>query len=152
MKYFKKHKVELICLIIFIVLILGCLGIFLMLWFGGSGEVYGNRLEGIEKVPISEGYLNDIEKALKENASVTKVNSHIEGRLINFMITVDDDTSISSSKELSKIVKDNFTESELKFYDIQVYVLDSGTNETSTYPIIGYKHKTTEDFVWSNNS
>ena len=76
----------------------------------------------------------------------------IEGRLINFMITVNDDTSISSSKELSKIVKDNFTESELKFYDIQVYVLDSGANETSTYPIIGYKHKTTEDFVWSNNS
>ena len=71
MKYFKKHKVELICLIIFIVLLLGCLGVFLMLWFGGSGEVYGNRLEGIEKVPVSEGYLNDIEKALKENASVT---------------------------------------------------------------------------------
>lgn len=152
MKYFKKHKVELICLIIFIVLLLGCLGVFLMLWFGSSGEVYGNRLEGIEKVPVSEGYLNDIEKALKENASVTKVSSHIEGRLINFMITVNDDTSISSSKELSKIVKDNFTESELKFYDIQVYVLDSGANETSTYPIIGYKHKTTEDFVWSNNS
>ena len=152
MKYFKKHKVELICLIIFIVLLLGCLGVFLMLWFGGSGEVYGNRLEGIEKVPVSEGYLNDIEYALKENASVTKVISHIEGRLINFMITVNDDTSISSSKELSKIVKDNFTESELKFYDIQVYVLDSGANETSTYPIIGYKHKTTEDFVWSNNS
>ena len=152
MKYFKKHKVELTCLIIFIVLLLGCLGVFLMLWFGGSGEVYGNRLEGIEKVPVSEGYLNDIEKALKENASVTKVISHIEGRLINFMITVNDDTSISSSKELSKIVKDNFTESELKFYDIQVYVLDSGANETSTYPIIGYKHKTTEDFVWSNNS
>lgn len=152
MKYFKKHKVELICLIIFIVLLLGCLGVFLMLWFGGSGEVYGNRLEGIEKVPVSEGYLNDIENALKENASVTKVSSHIEGRLINFMITVNDDTSISSSKELSKIVKDNFTESELKFYDIQVYVLDSGANETSTYPIIGYKHKTTEDFVWSNNS
>ena len=108
-----------------------------MLWFGGSGEVYGNRLEGIEKVPVSEGYLNDIEKALKENEKVTKVSSHIEGRLINFMITVNDDTSISSSKELSKIVKDNFTESELKFYDIQVYVLDSGANETSKYPIIG---------------
>lgn len=152
MKYFKKHKVELICLIIFIVLLLGCLGVFLMLWFGGSGEVYGNRLEGIEKVPVSEGYLNDIEKTLKENEKVTKVSSHIEGRLINFMITVNDDTSISSSKELAKIVKDNFTESELKFYDIQVYVLDSGANETSTYPIIGYKHKTTEDFVWSNNS
>ena len=152
MKYFKKHKVELICLIIFIVLLLGCLGVFLMLWFGGSGEVYGNRLEGIEKVPVSEGYLNDIEKALKENEKVTKVSSHIEGRLINFMITVNDDTSISSSKQLSKIIKDNFTESELKFYDIQVYILDSGANETSTYPIIGYKHKTTEDFVWSNNS
>lgn len=152
MKYFKKHKVELICLIIFVVLLLGCLGVFLMLWFGGSGEVYGNRLEGIEKVPVSEGYLNDIEKALKENESVTKATSNIEGRLINFIVTVNDDTSISSAKELSKVVRDNFTESELKFYDIQIYVLDSGANETSTYPIIGYKHKTTEDFVWSNNS
>ena len=123
-----------------------------MLWFGGSGEVYGNRLEGIEKVPVSEGYLNDIEKALKENESVTKATSNIEGRLINFIVTVNDDTSISSAKELSKVVRDNFTESELKFYDIQIYVLDSGANETSTYPIIGYKHKTTEDFVWSNNS
>ena len=152
MKYFKKHKVELICLIIFVVLLLGCLGVFLMLWFGGSGEVYGNRLEGIEKVPVSEGYLNDIEKALKENESVTKATSNIEGRLINFIVTVNDDTSISSAKELSKVVRDNFTESELKFYDIQIYVLDSGANETSTYPIIGYKHKTTEDFVGSNNS
>ena len=72
MKYFKKHKVELTCLIIFIVLLLGCLGVFLMLWFGGSGEVYGNRLEGIEKVPVSEGNLIEIEKDVKENASVNK--------------------------------------------------------------------------------
>lgn len=152
MKYFKKHKVELICLIIFIVLLLGCLGIFLMLWFGGSGEVYGNRLDGIDKVPVSEGYLNDIENALKEDEHVSKASSHIEGRLINFMVTVTDDTKIDSAKKLSKIIKDNFTESELAFYDIQVYILDSGANETSSYPIIGYKHKTTEDFVWSNNS
>lgn len=151
MKYVKEHKVESILLLIILSLLLVFFGIFLFLWYGGTGDLYGNRLNGIENVPISDGYLNDIEKELKKEEIVVKTSSNLKGRLINFLITVKDETNIDEAKEISEIVINGFEEDELDFYDIQIFLLDSGSNEESNYPYIGYKHKSSDKFVWSNN-
>lgn len=150
MKFFKKHMKESIFLTVFLVIIFTCLITFLIMWFGGNGDKYGTRLEGIKEVPLSDSYLNEISSAVKDEKTVSKATIDVEGRLVNIIITVKDDTTLDDAKKLSGIVKDNFTKDELAFYDIQIFLVDSGANKESNYPIIGYKHKTSDDFVWSN--
>ena len=150
MKFFKKHMKESIFLTVFLVIILTCLITFIVMWFGGNGDKYGTRLDGIKDVPLSDSYLEEISSEVKDEEIVSNATIDVEGRLVNAIITVSDDASIDASKNLSDIVKDNFTEDELAFYDIQIFLVDSGSNEESIYPIIGYKHKTSDVFVWSN--
>ena len=54
-------------------------------------------------------------------------------------------------KEHTNLVVDSFSKSEKKFYDLQIYLEEENPNEESKYPKIGYKHKTKDEFVWSNN-
>ncbi len=150
MKFFKKHMKESIFLTVFLVIIFTCLITFIVMWFGGNGDKYGTRLDGIKDVPLSDAYLDEISSEVKNEKIVSKVTVDVEGRLVNFIITVNDNTSEKDAKDLSDIVKDNFTEDELAFYDIQIFIVDSGSNKESIYPIIGYKHKTSDGFVWSN--
>lgn len=150
MKFFKKHMKESVFLTVFLVIIFTCLITFLIMWFGGNGDKYGTRLDGIKDVPLSDSYLNEISSEVKDEKIVSKATIDVEGRLVNVIITVNDNTPIDDAKKLSGIVKDNFTEDELAFYDVQIFIVDSGKNKESAYPIIGYKHKTSDVFVWSN--
>lgn len=152
MKLIKKYKKEFILLLAVFLIILFCGIAFIFMWFAGSSDKYGARLEGIEKVELSNGYLNDMVDFIKDGKNyVSKVTYNIEGRLVSFMVTVIDDTDVNSTKSIGDILIENFTEKELAYYDIQLYVVDSGKNKDTRYPIIGYKHKTSENFVWSNN-
>jgi hypothetical protein len=151
MKFLKKHLIEIIIFIIFFGIVIFGLTSFLMLWNSGSGNKYGNRLNGISKVELGDQYLNDTMKKIKENEIVNKVNSNITGRIIKYIITVNNGTDLNKAKELTKVVVESLEEDELEFYDVQVYLLEENANEESKYPKIGYKHKTSESFVWSNN-
>lgn len=151
MNFIKKHKKEFILFVIAVLIILFCGITFVVMWFAGSSDIYGNRLEGIEEVKLSDSYIKDIEGFIKEKDFVTKVNHNLEGRLLSFMVTVSDEVDIETAKQVGTIVINNLSEDELKYYDIQLYLLDSNTKEESRFPFIGYKHKTSEGFIWSNN-
>ena len=151
MKFIKKHLIELIIFIIFISIVVFGVTTFVTMWFDSSGSKYGTRLNGISKVELGDKYLNETEEKIKENEIVDKVESNIKGRIINFVITVNKDTELNKAKELTTIVVDSLKEDELEFYDIQVYLVEKDAGEESKYPKIGYKHKLSEKFVWSNN-
>lgn len=151
MKFVKKHLVEIIIFIIFFGIVIFGLTSFFMLWNAGSGNKYGTRLNGISKVELGDKYLNSTMKQIKENEIVSKVNSNITGRIIKYIITVKNGTDLNAAKNLTTIVVESLKEDELAFYDIQVYLLEEDANEESKYPKIGYKHKSSEAFVWSNN-
>lgn len=152
MKFIKKHKREFILLAIVVLIILFCGIAFAIMWFSGSSDRYGDRLSGIEKVELKDSHLNDIVKAVKDGKDyVTKVSYHTEGRLISFLVTVKDDTNADTAKQVGDIVIEKLTKDELAYYDVQLFLLDSNTNEEARYPLIGYKHKTKDVFVWSNN-
>lgn len=152
MNFIKKHTIESIALIVFLLLIVVGGGIFLSMWNQGTGTKYGSRLEGIKKVKIDSNDLSKIENKLKESDLVAKTTSDIEGRIINILITVNTGTDANAAKELANtILDDNFSKDELAFYDIQVYLLEKDAGEGTVYPKIGYKSKNSNGFVWSNN-
>jgi len=143
---------EFILLGVVVIILLFCSITFIIMWFSGTNDKYGDRLDGIKKVELNNGYLNDIVGFIKKDKTyVSKVSFDVEGKLLSLIVTVSDDTAVDEAKTIGNIVIENLTDKELKFYDIQLYIKDSSAKEESSYPIIGYKHKTSENFVWSNN-
>ena len=85
-KELKQNKFTTIVFCIF-------LGLFLIGWllFGlvmpkNGKPVYGNRLEGIEKVEVSKEQTSDLVKELKSKDYVTSASTHISGRISNVIV------------------------------------------------------------------
>lgn len=140
-----KKKFIILGVICFIVLLIVLL---YKILFGGTGaSVYGNRLDGIDKVKISNKVIENIKTDLGANEEVEKVTYKLTGKIVNVIITVKDDTSLDRSKEIASKVLEYFDDDQKAYYDFQIF-LNSGNEESEIYPQLGYKHNTSDGFVW----
>lgn len=148
LKFLKRHIIAVI--IIIILLIIG-IALFLfarqILGAGNEGTIYGNRLDGIEKVGLKNETLDKINIEIKKNEFVKKVTYRIEGRTINFTVDVAPNTTIENSKKVAEPVLTILNDEEKAFYDIQIFVTCNEA-ESEGYPMNGYKHRTNSGFVW----
>lgn len=148
MKFIKKHKVLIICLIIFTVLIfVGSVFVVKSFSEKDPNAKYGNRLNGIENVQITETRLKNVGEKILSNKSVKKTESSISGRIIKLFVEVKSDTDELSVQSFLTIILDNFTEDEKKFYDFQVFITNE--EEKELYPMIAYKHRNNASFTVS---
>lgn len=150
MNYIKKNKNMIILSSIIGITVLLILYMFYMLFFRVDGtSMYGNRLVGIKDHPLTTEF-STLKENLLKTEKVEKVTNNLKGKIINIIITVKEDITISLAKELEPIVIEAYTEEQKDFYDIQIYLI-SNNEEQFGYPSIGYKHHTSEEVVWTNN-
>ena len=147
-KFFNEHKKQciiggIIFLAIFFIIIIW---LFIVPVF--SNNKYGDRLDGIEDHKISSSTIDEIENTLKENKQVSEVTYHNEGRILNFIITVSNDTKPEDAKALDDVILDKISDDDKGYYDIQILINTEEENES--YPIAGYKNKSSDDFVYGN--
>ena len=143
----KKQKKMILIGIIVVVVILGLL--FLKsLFFVKQDRVYGNRLDGIEDVEVSESVMDEMASVFKDVEGVKSTDARENGKIINLLIDVEDTTDFNKLKEASNEVYKKLDKDQRKFYDVQVFFFGGGDK----YPIIGYLHKDGTEFVWSNNA
>ena len=137
MKFIKKHKIEFIALLVMIIIcVLGYFAVKPLL--GNDSNKYGNRLDGIEEVKISDEQINKMISELEDKKDINSVKYDLQGRLIYIILEVSNATAVDVSKGYAN-------------YDIQV-IVKSDSEESEVYPIIGSKHKTSTSFVWDNRS
>lgn len=121
------------------------------MFFINTGQpVYGNRLDGISDVEIKDTQYKDLENKLKENKIVVGVSSNLDGKIINIIITVKDDTSKKDAKKLADVVLDNFNKEQLSFYDVQLFIKKADVKQND-FPIIGYKSYSKNGFSWTKD-
>ncbi len=109
--------------------------------------VYGNRLDGIEKVEVTKKQTNELVKTLKDNDNVVTASVHISGKIINVLIETKEGTSVKKSKALKDIVLKAFEDDQKSFYDIQLFITNE-KNDAKGYPIIGYKNSSDKNFTF----
>jgi hypothetical protein len=154
----KKHRKKLIILTIILIVI--SIGIFAMykvisyLLPDRKNSVYGDRCEITESITITKERKNNIKLAVEEYEGMNLSIVDVKCNLIDIIVYVDDETDIKVVKEMSKKVIATFTEEELKYYDLALWV-DSNNEESTVYPIIGTKHKvingdSKDHFVWGS--
>lgn len=151
MKFIKKHKIGLIVTgVILVLLILMFFGIKNAFFSNISESVYGNRLDGIENYPIEDAVISEIETTIKDTGNVNSFKYQLKGRLMNFIIEVNADADLTTSRSFADKIAEKLSDDIKGFYDIQVYLICTD-KESELYPSIGYKHKTSVGFKWNNN-
>lgn len=148
----KKVIVFLVLLIIFGIFVYATYKLFAYLTPDTKNSVYGNRCELTEGIEITKDRKEMIKKAVEEYEGMTLTTVDVKCNLIDILVKVEDEISLETVKEMSTKLLSIFTEEELKYYDLELWV-DSNNKESEVYPVIGTRHKTgngdaTNKFVW----
>ena len=123
MGYIRKHKLAVFVMIVYIIVV-GFTFFIYKLFIGSSGNpVYGDRLDGIENVPITEEQKTKIVDTLKEDKAVLNVTKpYLNGKILKVIITVGDKANVDGSKPFATKVTDILSDEQKKFYDVEVYI------------------------------
>lgn len=143
MDFIKKNKKILIICVVVILFIFMCFKLFFV---DGTKDAYGSRLKGISKMKISNTQVKDIKNEITSSNETDKVDYVLKGRLVNILITLKKGTSIDVGKELANKSIKVLDDEQNKYYDVQVFLLSDESDDN--YPLIGYKNKNRNDFVW----
>ena len=149
----KKLKMTFLILIVVVIFVL-CYGIIKVVLPDSEISLYGNRLEGIEGVALTDERFTKTNELIKSNEFINTAKSYSTGRIVNIIIDVKKDTGLLQIEAMLDKVLELYNEKEQAYYDFQVFVTceEEKDSEDSAYPIIGSKHKTSLSFKWSNNS
>ena len=148
-KFIKNNKLTVITFIICVIFVIIVFAVKLTFFPDEAKAIYGDRLEGIEEVEITSKEQDNIISKLEEKAEVKKAEVDIKGRILNFIITVNDDVELDAAKALTGTITDTLEKEQTRYYDIQVFVKKD--NDDARYPIIGYKHQDKDTFSWSKD-
>ena len=149
-KFIKNNKLTVITFIICLVFVILVFAIKLTFFPDEGRAIYGDRLDGIEEVEITSKQEKNIVSKLEEKDEVKSVDTDIKGRILNVIITVNDDVELDPAKALASVITENFEEDQNGYYDIQVFIKKSNEEDTR-FPIIGYKHQDKDEFSWSKD-
>lgn len=147
LRFIKKHSRIIVGLLIVIFLVI--IGVMAKNFFfpSDSDVYYGTRLEGIEKVKISNKKKEELKEHFKDSSK--KITIRLAGRIIYFDITVNDDVSVDSSRDMANKTLEKLSDEEKAYYDIQFII--NNDKEKEHFPIIGYKHHTKQGISWTKN-
>ncbi|MBE6157497.1 MAG: hypothetical protein E7160_01745 [Firmicutes bacterium] len=149
MNFIKKNKFTIVAIIVFLIIVMLLVQVKNIFFPSEGGAIYGNRLENIDEVKIDNNKKQAISKNITKDGIAKKATIRISGRIIEVSVVVNEEASVDSSKNLANKVVEKLTDDEKKYYDIQVFIEKS--NNTSNFPIIGYKHHGKDNFSWTKN-
>jgi hypothetical protein len=137
-------------------IILGFFILFLiaLVWVGKDlfapqdGALYGNRLEGIEDVPIGDDVRKNISDYLLSTAGVKKVNINVHGKILSIVILVDETMTVDKAKEISNEAIKKCSTEQMRFYDISILINYDTESKKTDFPLLGYKNKNNDSIEW----
>jgi hypothetical protein len=121
--------------------------VFTLIFPKNEGNLYGNRLIGIEEYKIEESVFTNLKESLIKEDKISDVRINTSGKVINFILEINEGVKVEEAKLFASTILVAFTKEQREYYDLQLFLV----SEDEGYPKIGYKHHTTLDFVWSNN-
>lgn len=148
MKWIKKNKFTVIAIVLFIVVAILGFKVKEIFFPDQRTAIYGDRLEG--KVAVDQTTYDTVKEKISESDKVKSVTIRENGRRVDITITVTDETSKSDAKKLTDNITEPFTESQIGYYDFQVFIKKESESEND-FPIIGYKHHNSSSFSWTKD-
>ena len=149
-RFLKRHRYTCILVFIFILLVILGLKVKDILVPDEGKATYGERLKDISKHPVKEEVYKAIDEELLKNKSVTKVSHRLQGKTINYSITLASDVSVKDAKNIGESIIKGFSEDALGYYSIQIFLLKDD-EKLNNFPIIGMKSPEAKTVSWTKD-
>lgn len=147
-----RHKIlSIICLIAFVIIIILAY-MFCSIFVGGNNK-YGNRLDGIKEVELTNTELKELANDLETEEEVDSAKVRLQGKIVYFDIIFTEATSKDKATEIASKTLENFSEEEQNYYDFE-YILTQVGNEEEDYDgfrLTGTKSPKIEKINWIKN-
>lgn len=140
-----------------ILIIIACVGISAALllkyfYYGNGGSKYGDRLDGIELITVSDDKKNSVVEDIKKRKNVKDAKVEVSGKIIYIRIAFNAGADLDTSKAIAVKTLEQFSDEEKAFYDVH-FTLVSEKNEVSDgFTIMGSKNVNGTNLIWGNNN
>lgn len=152
-KLYKKNKVLFILTTIAIICILVIIiGLLTSFYTKTNTSKYGDRLDGIEEVEITDSFREDLVSFYEKNEKVNEASVDLSGKIVYIIIDVVKGTTEAQAQEIANSGLEEFSEEEIEYYDFQFIVTCEEDSKSEIYPTMGYKNNTSAKVVWINRN
>lgn len=149
-RFIKKHRYTCVLVLVFILLVILGLKVKELLIPDEGKASYGERLKNIEKYPLTDEMYAKVDEEYKANKKVVKIEHRLQGKVLNYFITVDNDLSIKDAKAIGEKLITLFDEDTLSYYSIQIYLIKEDEAQNN-FPIIGMKNPLSKNVSWTKD-
>ncbi len=144
-RFLNKFKLTIIMLVFITVSVILFISFKSFIYPEDSKSVYGDRLEGIENVTITDDKLNEVITKTTALETIESCRIDIYGKIVNIVAVSNLKGTEVKVKEVFNTVLEEFDDDVKAYYDFQFFA----SNEVLKYSLIGYKNKTTEEPVYT---
>ncbi len=156
MKKLKKMWVENRILFVLFLIIIICffvmVGVCISYFFGSSKSSYGDRLDGIEEVVISDDLKNSFLDKMKQDELIKSSNMHVQGKIVYITLEFNENVALVEAESKALAVLMDFEEKYLNFYDFHFTLKKTATETSEGFLIMGAKNVNGVGLVWNNNT
>ena len=151
-KFYNEHRVFTILMSIVIVcMIVIATVLFQCFYVGNSKDKYGNRLEGIENVRISDDRLSEFESKLITEKIVKGASIKVTGKIIYIDMSFEENVDLVEAESIALKSLENFSEEEQAYYDFNFTLKQDKTATSDGFLISGAKNNNGNGLIWNNN-
>jgi len=145
-----NNRILIVLASIILVCFLIIVGVCFKYFFGANTSSYGDRLEGIQNILLTDEMVSTIESKLKENDTVEAVQVHSQGKIIYIRIQFQNVT-LDKAKEIANTTIPMFSDEMKENYDLHFTLVEEDTESAKGFIIMGSKNIHRNNLIWNNN-
>lgn len=150
-KFWRQYRIFIILMSIVVICMI-IMGVILALLFFKSGKnKYGDRLDGIKKVKVTDKIKDQVISETDKDEKVTKTKIDVSGKTIYVTIYLENVSTVIEAQGKVVNALNTFPEDIKKKYDIQFILLQEKTDKVPEIKIMGCQNVLGTGLVWNNN-
>lgn len=151
-RFFREHRVFTILMSLVLVCFILIGTLLIQVFYNGSADKYGNRLEEKENYPITEEELQNIEAEALKNESVKKADILISGRIVYVYLDFQGEIDLVTAQNEAVKILGLFDEAEKEYYDFMFDLAKEKTETSDGFNIEAAKNVGGNGLIWTNNN
>lgn len=149
-KFYQENRIFIIMMAVVLICLVIIVSLLLIYFYKGNNKSnYGNRLDDIKEVPITDKKISELENKIKEIAKVEDCRVRLSGRILYISITFEAGADLITSEGKAATLLNEFSDEEKKLYDFQFTIKE---NKEDGFILSGAKSKNNATLVWNNNN
>ena len=151
-RFFREHRVFTILMSLVLVCFILIGTLLVQVFYNGSADKYGNRLEEKENYPIAKEDLQTIEAEALKNESVKKANIFVTGRIVDVYLDFQGEIDLTTAQNEAVKILGLFEDPVKEYYDFQFNLAKEETETSDGFNIEAAKNAGGNGLIWGNNS